>query len=319
MNARRITWSSLIIAAVLAPPAYASPGSVSVTEGGMEFRAGANTSNVVRIGGSFGTSVWDFAAPVIAGDGCVSGTPITCSGAPSPTVRLLNGNDLAYVDGSFADVLLYGGAGDDDVHAGSANNAYAWGDDGDDTIRLNAGNAGFGYGGKGDDQIAGSLGENGDQLHGGPGDDLLVSSGSYGRDTSFGEAGGDRLVHDPSSPPADRLDGGDGGDIIVGRAFEIVGGKGTDAIVADPGVVATVTGGMERDDINVIDDDPSAGADSVNCGSGVDSVYADANDVVAANCEQVVIGSAPAFDGVAQARADAAALQQHQPAVPPLP
>ena len=71
------------------------------------------------------------------------------------------------------------------------------------------------------------------------------------------------------------VEGGDGSDRIYGGSYEdvLVGGKGTDWI-----------SGYDRNDwINVRD----GVFDEVQCGGGIDSVFADELDVVAGDCEQV--------------------------------
>jgi hypothetical protein len=71
------------------------------------------------------------------------------------------------------------------------------------------------------------------------------------------------------------VEGGEGSDRIYGGSYEdvLVGGKGTDWI-----------SGHDRDDwLNVRD----GVFDEVQCGGGIDSVFADELDVVAADCEQV--------------------------------
>ena len=95
---------------------------------------------------------------------------------------------------------------------------------------------------------------------------------------------------------ADTIDGGAGDDDIdAGYGDDtITGGPGRDRISAD-----LRSGGcgplwcdlpFGNDTIYARDGE----ADSISCGSGQDTVYADAVDVVAGDCEQVIRGSAPA-------------------------
>jgi hypothetical protein len=114
-------------------------------------------------------------------------------------------------------------------------------------------------GGKGDDTITGGKGS--DTLDGGNGSDRL--EGANGADTLTGGKGDDSL------------EGGKGSDVLNGEAGNdsITGGAGTDSVEAGDG----------DDSIDVRD----GKADRVNCGSGSDSVVADAADVVASDCETV--------------------------------
>jgi Ca2+-binding RTX toxin-like protein len=105
---------------------------------------------------------------------------------------------------------------------------------------------------KGDDVLTGTPGA--DRISGHSGDDTLnglagddVLRGGKGNDTLNGGEGNDRLK---GNKGADRLDGGPGDDRIDGRGD----GRTADVIV---------------------------------CGDGDDTVKADANDQVAANCEHV--------------------------------
>ena len=80
-----------------------------------------------------------------------------------------------------ARIVVYGGAGDDDISVANGVTIPAW---------L--------YGEAGNDRLRG--GEGADVLVGGPGDDLLV--GDNGRDLLIGGTGADRLVGDV---PATRI------------------------------------------------------------------------------------------------------------------
>jgi uncharacterized repeat protein (TIGR01451 family) len=91
----------------------------------------------------------------------------------------------------------------------------------------------------------------------------------------------------------DRLSGRGGRDRIVGRAGAdcLTGGRGRDTISGGPGndEIASnldddIVSGDEGDDrIQVV----SGGIDRIDCGDGFDVVFADAEDVVAANCEDI--------------------------------
>jgi Ca2+-binding RTX toxin-like protein len=77
---------------------------------------------------------------------------------------------------------------------------------------------------------------------------------------------------------ADVLEGGPGADTLLGGAGKdlLVGGKGPDVLL----------GGAGNDTIKARDGE----ADRISCGPGRDRVQADAQDVVARDCEQVVRG-----------------------------
>jgi len=84
---------------------------------------------------------------------------------------------------------------------------------------------------------------------------------------------------------ADTVDGGEGGDEIRGEAGDddLVGGPGGDNLVAGAGA-DRVEGGTGDDAIDVVDGE----VDKVTCGIGIDTVLADADDVLFDDCELVM-------------------------------
>jgi Ca2+-binding RTX toxin-like protein len=130
---------------------------------------------------------------------------------------------------------------------------------------------------KGDDELHGLLGndtvkggKNDDTLTGDDGDDAL--SGDKGVDTLDGGPGNDVLTdHDG----ADTLEGGDGND-------DITGGKSTDTLSGSAGndVIKGRGDGNKADTITCGEDPDGLDLDA-------DTVFADKNDVVAADCENV--------------------------------
>jgi hemolysin type calcium-binding protein len=110
--------------------------------------------------------------------------------------------------------------------------------------------------------------------------------------------------------------GGIGADTIVVdtfRTWAIEGGAGPDTIRAGTGQDG-VAGGDGNDTIDVSGDPGSA--DSVSCGHGrADAVYADDDDLIAADCEAVSL-STPVLAAADTARADAAAFVAAMPAIP---
>ena len=156
-------------------------------------------------------------------------------------------------------------------------------------------------GGGGDDTLDGGAGD--DTLYGGAGNDAL--GGAPGNDFVSGEAGGDSLS---GGDGADALSGGDGDDSLDGGAgADLLGGEtGTDTVVyatrtrsvtvdlegtPDDGEsgendlvkasIESVRTGTGNDSVDTRDQ--VAGA--ISCGAGMDSVTADAQDRVAADCE----------------------------------
>src|SRR5215218_2125914 len=141
---------------------------------------------------------------------------------------------------------------------GTAGNDVLFGTPGDDSL----------FGGDGNDELFGNDGndyvdgENGnDILHGGNGNDEL--HGRNGDDVLLGNAGDDRLFGERGR---DTINGEDGNDQIYGGL--------------DPDIIA---GGPGNDRIQAVD----GSVDRIDCGDGVDVVFADVDDVVDPNCEDV--------------------------------
>ncbi len=108
--------------------------------------------------------------------------------------------------------------------------------------------------------------------------------GGRGRDRIFGEQGNDKLYGERRA--GDRLDGaeareGEGGD-------RLDGGPGNDQLTDRRGG-ATLSGGSGADRIDARDDSARdrRTPDTIHCGSGEDSVRADANDRIADDCEHI--------------------------------
>jgi hypothetical protein len=114
-----------------------------------------------------------------------------------------------------------------------------------------------------------------DFIEGSPGPDRLLGEGR--RDRLAGGAGDDVLDGDGGW---DTLLGGPGNDVLIGRGDPdlLVGGAGRDRIDA----------GRFADTVRARD----GWRDTIDCGPGIDTVEADANDVVAADCERTSRGAA---------------------------
>jgi hypothetical protein len=201
----------------------------------------------------------------------------TCPGIFNDIATLGGGGDVAKFAAQGA-VTIDGGQGDDQL--------YAWGigvrltgDIGDDLLLGSANGTAFVAGGAGADRIW-----------------------AHGAGTNItGDGGRDTIVIDSVEPG---VDGGASADTIAmsrsAAAGTVSGGDGNDLISTYPAVDRFSTGGATyngdagNDTINVFGDGSTFGNDTVNCGDGVDTVYADATDTVAADCENVVYAAPPA-------------------------
>ena len=150
------------------------------------------------------------------------------------------------------------------------------------------------------------LGTNGpDTLRGTNGDDNLLGKG--GDDNLFSLGGSDNLLGGPGkdnvisgnerrSGGGDKnLLGGPGNDIVIGGwdSDNVLGQEGNDFLADGPErdiALDNVSGGAGTDVIYVASLRLRATAeDIVPCGSGFDRVLADTKDVVAPDCEKVVL------------------------------
>ena len=289
---------------------------------------------VVRLGGgndgfSVGGTAWDpFPGNVVVesfgGDGddrLQSGN--TQDGGP--------GNDT--LEGHDGNQVLHGGPGDDNVN-GLAGSDQVYGDEGNDIVSGDGHKESVSPdvidGGPGvdviDDDWGGkapltvTLAGGADDGRPGEGDDvrnveqlLAFSAGRY-----VGTGGADRIevvqVAEPSelnggvgddflktSDGADRLDGGGGADTLDGGFGDdtLVGGPGPDSIAGDhPGGECGIYWCKLPSGNDTIDARDGE-RDSVTCGAGADTVYADTADAVAPDCETINRGAGPGSDGTA--------------------
>ena len=153
---------------------------------------------------------------------------------------------------------------------------------------------------------ANKVGTNGpDTLKGTNGDDNL--SGRDGNDTLFGFAGSDNLLGGAGKDwvlggnerrvlGGDKnLVGGPGNDgVIAGRGSDNAsGGEGNDLMIdGDPRELSHDNfSGDAGNDVLIVNHFPPFG-DVASCGSGFDRVLADRKDVVAPDCEKVVVVNA---------------------------
>jgi Ca2+-binding RTX toxin-like protein len=134
-----------------------------------------------------------------------------------------------------------------------------------------------------------------DNLIGKGGNDRLF--GLRGRDTLLGGPGKDWVdTHPTGARTGDKnLLGGPGNDIVIGgwSSDKVVGEEGNDLLPDGPELdvaLDIVSGGTGTDVIFVASLRLKATAeDIVTCGSGFDRVLADTKDVVAPDCEKVVL------------------------------
>jgi Ca2+-binding RTX toxin-like protein len=149
------------------------------------------------------------------------------------------------------------------------------GTDGPDTLRgTNRADNLLGLGGN-DDLFA--LAGN-DNLQGGPGRDNVLGGSEF---FTYAFGGDKNLVGGPGN---DLVSGGSGSDNIAGE-------EGNDYLVDSVFREASkdeLTAGDGNDVIDVLNN--PAAKDSVACGDGLDRVLADSKDVIAPDCERVLVG-----------------------------
>ena len=113
---------------------------------------------------------------------------------------------------------IWGGAGSDVIMSGGARDTL-FGDAGDDSLN----------GGNNDDQLAGDVGD--DSIVSGNGND--TASGDAGADTVYGNKGDDYIGGGDDSS-GDQLDGGNGADVIFGKAVVEIFFNGQQSDTGDP-------------------------------------------------------------------------------------
>jgi hypothetical protein len=186
---------------------------------------------------------------------------VTKIGGPGPnTLRGTSGADNLL--GKGGNDLLYALAGKDNLLGGEGKDWLLTGE------RRALGGDKNSAGGPGNDGVAGSLGS----------DNVL---GSKGNDFVFGDEGSDSAL------------GGEGRDLIDGHtgSDRMLGQGGGDWLVED-GLSEfskdVLSGGSGNDVIDVFHK-PAAVQDVVTCGSGFDRVISDRANLVAPDCEKVVV------------------------------
>lgn len=288
----------VVVVLVLAFSASALAGTVTSGGGVITYNADQATgaSEVVDIGVENGQAFVYSDHGVTASGGCTQTDPnrVDCAIPSAFVVNMLGFDDrvdATRVTGA-ATIEAHGGGGGDDLRgAGNADRLY--GDVGNDSLS----------GGGGSDVLEGGPGENyfydgdGDDVaNGGPNQDTFLPG--TGRDTISGGDGPDTVDYtDRAAPVTITLDGnaddgeagegdnvrpdvesafgGSAGDRIIATAGAntLRGGAGNDAITAGTGEQRVE--GNEGDDVI---DTRDGGYDSVDCGAGNDTLFADPDD-----------------------------------------
>jgi Ca2+-binding RTX toxin-like protein len=289
MIALRAALASLV---VLVVPAVAQAGTVSTAGTTMTYQAGEGGEQI-SIGQDGTGSFMSFGRPVVVG------SAVGCQAAPDG-MRL----DCTPPVTTFV-VNLFGGSNSVDAAQATIANLEIRGGDGPDTI----------VGTRNSDRI--DAGPGGGEIDDGPGDDT-VSGGSgddnwtagTGRDTFMPGDGADTVSYEGRSAPvtitldgiADDGEAGEGDN--VGTPESATGGAGNDRIVGNDlgGYLYgrsgndTIVAGRGEDRVQGDEGDDTIDTrdgryDSIDCGAGNDTLYADPGDS-ATNCEV-----APDVDG----------------------
>jgi Ca2+-binding RTX toxin-like protein len=292
------------VSLALAFPAAAAAGTVTRSDASMTYTAdGAADENVtVGIDGTTSMAYVDSTRGVTdpGGDCSLVDTRVDCPFVPLFVVTFLGTRDTlrTAVGTAVTAVDVHGGGGADDLE-GTPNADHMFGEDDGDSLDAGAGNDTL-DGGLGGDYLYDGAGD--DILSGGPGDDHLIPGS--GRDSFAGGDGTDEVDYsDRGGPLRITLDGvaDDGeageGDNIGADVEGAAGGAAPDFIVGNPngnrlhgrGGNDVIVGGSADDRVegeegdDVIDTRDGV-YDSVDCGPGTDTVYADLGDATT-NCE----------------------------------
>ncbi|MGC1506661.1 MAG: calcium-binding protein [Sulfitobacter sp.] len=194
---------------------------------------------------------------------------ITEAPAPLPVLGTV-GNDTIAGSGAADDIT--GAAGDDEIRGFGA----------DDTLRGGAGDD-FLIGGAGDDVLGGETGddtlwgmEGADRMDGGNGNDVV--NGDAGDDFINGGRGNDALRGGEGD---DRLNGGDDDDVLIA-------GVGADLLYGDEGN-DRITGFQEVSVSTTYLNLEDGAADTLNGGTGSDTITANDGDIVTGGADADVI------------------------------
>jgi hypothetical protein len=238
-RARRALVAGAVAAAVL--PAVADASTVRVSGGQLQYTAGANESNDLRVAFT-GTHIHlRDSAKITVGDGCViddTGAALCVPGSAQAQYKLGNGFDVvrylaphaAKVDLGADDDTYFGGGRDDsigtnglvvqdaDVIGGTGSDLISYQDA--PAVRLSLDNQ-FNDGNRGKENIRSDF----ERIVGSKGNDVLIGSddpskaesfaGGLGNDTMQGLGGTDIFNEGPVANGADNIQGQAGADIVV--------------------------------------------------------------------------------------------------------
>jgi hypothetical protein len=299
MRTLRLAAASAALLLALAAIAYA--GSVTTDSNAINYTTSPNTvgGETINVGVENGKIFLTSDKGVTPGGNCVQGSDtdrVDCAVVPLVKITLGGFDDAVVaelVTGSTAIEVHTGGGGDSITGTPNGDSVFAEGED--DRIDGKAGN----------DTLDGGGGS--DSFNDGPGDDSAVGGGGndelfddVGRDTFVGGEGVDRInygarVNGVTVTLDGKADDGEAGegDNIGSDVEDVIGGAGNDRIVAGPngatlsgnGGNDSLTGSPTEDRIEGGDGDDTidsrdGGYDTVDCGSGNDTVLADLTDAL---------------------------------------
>lgn len=222
--------------AALPPPGSAASTLVNKTGTTITVVAGVGRGNTITVwqtGASI--RIRDTGDTVEPSGACtaIGATDVACPAADTSELVVHAGDQADNVASSLPNlgVTLMGGAGDDNLYGGSANDTLQ-GDEGSDFLSGGAGNDTM-TGGAETDRIFGGAGN--DSIEGRGGADII--NGSAGNDVIEGGNGNEQIVAGPGN---DYTDGGSGRDMIdavdnVSGNDYVEGGPQTDDCRADLG------------------------------------------------------------------------------------
>jgi Ca2+-binding RTX toxin-like protein len=289
--------------------AAASTVSVDPPGGPAVVEAGPAASDITSQLTDTTLSFKDAAQVLTAGPGCVAGPPVSCE-AEDQVIHFGNANDR-FRARSFGSITITAGGGADTIRASGVFNVISGGG-GADRVWENGNSNGSVSGDGGNDQLYSF--EASARMMGGAGDDLLTTSSSRFDNELAGGDGDDELV--VTGAGSGTVAGGAGSDVIVLDADAggyVAEGEGSADIIAGSPWSDTVNGGGGNDKIDVSGDGPG---DTVDCGTGTDTVAYDIGDTISLDCENRR-RSALSLPAVQQARDEAAAFVAAMPAIPP--
>jgi hypothetical protein len=288
--------ATAVALALMAAPASTSASVVKYEDGvGLVYRASRGEANQLKTNPFTGgiqtnvTSIEDLGAPLKQrGSYCQASTLLLCPGAPM-YAYMSDGDDRGSAYTFFTDAFIWGQDGNDHISADGRGHVAAYGGPGDDTVGATALGLAEAWGQAGND-IVGAGSQNSSHLYGGGGDDMLRTGPNGNASIADGGPGDDR-INGSNSPYLTVLGGAGADTITVDHVREIDGGSNNDTITGH--ATRTINGNWGNDRIDVSGNPSDYYGDTVICGPGADTVIADPNDSIAADCETVTRVSPP--------------------------